>query len=231
MSEATAEPKQHALQQVSGQAYGLEEVEPSDLSLPYLILTQGLSKFVTQEDHKVGVFVNTLSKKEFATVDFIPFKLSKYINLLKPEGGKMVFEARATDDNDPRLAGRRFFAEGKGDSRIAANATSIIAILALVNGEPAVIKFAKSGYKTGKDLLTMAKMSGGAFWSHKYQLGAKKETKGENTFYVPTVKDLGATSEDEQAPAWAMYNNFADKAKNVVDATQDGEPYNEQEQF
>lgn len=201
---------------------GLENVDNSDLVFPRLILTQALSKFVTEDGMKSGVYVNSLTKTVVDPV-FVPVISSKYWDLLKPEGGRMVFEARVTDENDPRLEGRQMWTDG--DKK--ANVNTVIAVIALLDGSPVVVPFTKSSFKAGKTLLTMAKMNKGPFFSHTYKLAAKKETKASNVYYVTEVSDLGQTPQEAQAQAYDLYKSLAPKAKHINSAGMGGDEVEE----
>lgn len=188
---------------------GLETVDNSDLVFPRVILTQALSKFVQEDGLKAGVFVNSLTKKPIKDTTFIPLIASKYWDLLKPEGGRMVFEARVTDEKDPRLEGRQMWTDG--DKK--ANVNTVLAVIALVEGAPMVIPFSKSSYKAGKTLLTLAKIHKGPFFSMKYHLAAIKETKGSNTYFVTEVKAVEEAKESEKVEAYDLYRSLAPKSK------------------
>jgi hypothetical protein len=206
---------------------GLEDAGVEDMTLPHLVLTQALSKFVTEDGMRPGSFVNTLSRKAYTEpnwVEFVPFKMTKYVNLLKNEGGKMVFEARINDELDPRIVGRRFFPETDSNGNtIKANAESVMAFLVMVDGQPVVVKFSKTSHKAGKELVTLAKMAGGDLWNWKYKLAAKKEVKGSNSYYVASVQVAGQTSEDERAAAYRMYQAMSPRAKDVAGQEPQGE--------
>ena len=190
---------------------GLENVTSQDLILPYIILLQPLSKLSVQDGMPAGVFANTLSRKNLGkSIEIIPFKMSRYIDLLRPEGDRMIFETRITDEKDSRLEGRRFFRDGD----LKANAMSVISIMASVSREPALIKFAKSSYRAGKELITLAKIAGNAFFSRKYTLSSKM-VSGENTYFIIAVSDAGPASAEEQQQAYALYRNFGGKAKDI----------------
>ncbi len=201
--------------------YGLEDATADDMELPHWILTQALSKFVTEEGYPVGFFVNTLSKKKAEFIEFIPFKMTKYVKLLKAEGGRMKYEGRVTDESDERLKGRRYFPTKDGQGNvIRPNAESVIAILALVDGSPAILKFSKTSHRAGKEIITMAKMAGGNFWDFKYKLSAKKNTGDSGSYYTQQVSQLGGTTEEDRAVAWKYYGAMAGKAAAVADASE-----------
>lgn len=228
MTTETQQKPEAEVPALQAEALGLEDITPNDLVLPHIILTQSLSKFVTEEKFPVGVYVNTLSKKIYESVEILPFKATKYINLLQPKGDKMVFEARV-QEGDARTTGRRFFPEKTESGTKKANAQSVIAILCLVEGQPAIMTFSKTSYTAGKELLTMATLASGAFWKRKYTLAPKKVT-GEYTYYISTVKDAGASTTAEWNAASKLYTSMASKAKEVVERS-DGAPDAEEVPF
>jgi len=196
---------------VPNEPLGLENVDSSDLLLPRVILTQALSKFVQEDGMKAGVYVNSLTKKVIEDTTFQPLYASKYWDLLKPEGNKMVFEARVTDEHDERLVGRKMWSDEEGK----ANVNTVLAVIALIEGSPCVIPFTKTSYKAGKALLTYAKMNQGPFFSHKYKLVASRETTKGNSYYVTNVQDLGPVTEAEKLAAYALYQTLAPKATKI----------------
>lgn len=72
---------------------------------------------------------------------------------------------------------------------------------------PAFITFAKSAQPAGKALGGMIKMANAEpAWGRIYELGSKKVENDSGTFYVPTVRPIGYTSE-----------RLADKAKELYE--------------
>ena len=193
-----------------GPQLGLEEIDNADLILPRLILTQALSKFVTELNMLPGVFVNSLTKQIVADTTFIPVVANKYFDLLKKDvsSDRMVFDVRVTDKDDSRLEGRRFFSEGN----IRADVNTVIAVIALIDGKPIIIPFTKTSYKTGKTLLTMAKFAGGAFFAHKYKLSVKKEIMPKGTYFISEIVQAGESSQEEYNAALDLYKTFSKRS-------------------
>ena len=187
---------------------GVEGGDPADLLLPKLILLQGLSKLVTREGMEVGTFVNSLSMEQLGKeVEFIPVVMVKYFDLLKQDGTKMVFESRVFDKDDPKLANRRMFPEGD----LKANCNAVLSYICLIKGEPTIITFSKSSYKTGKKLYTMTKMSQKDIFTFKYKLSSKMENKKDNDFYAMEIERLGPVPEAEFKMAEELYGVFGNK--------------------
>lgn len=198
---------------------GLERGGQEDMILPNILLMQPMSKLVTRTEnaHKVGTFVNSLTEEALGTsFEFVPIVYNKYWNLLKLEGKQMVFDCRVTDVNDSRLAGKRFFPKGEQKAEVE----TVMSYLGMVAGAPAVVKFSKSSTKGGQKLYTLAQLSRKDLFATKYKVFSVKQT-GENTYWTRDVEPVGWTSEDEFAAAATMYSAFAPKVDNIVDAGDD----------
>lgn len=226
MSNAVAKKPEGGLPATrTGVPRGLENFDKKDLQLPHVSLMQGLSKLVTRGGKKPGTFVNTLTKADLGTsFDFIPVSVSKYWDLLKADPakpGEFIFDKRTYDENDPRLEGRRFFNDK--EKGLKANCNAVISFLILVDGEPALLKFSKTAYKTGKSLGTMAMMSGKDLFATVYKVTSKPETRGENDYFNMDVVEVGAASEADYKVAEKLYESFGKRINAIVDKAVDAE--------
>jgi hypothetical protein len=201
---------------------GIEAGDPDDLLIPKVLLMQGLSKLVTREGKKAGTFVNSLTKEEMGTeVKFVPVVMTKYFDLLKMGGdGKMAFEGRTFDKNDPRLKGRRMFNEGD----LKANANSVMSFICVVNGEPVVINFSKTSYKTGKKLYTLTQLGGFDLFSKQYKLTVKAAHKGDNDYFEMEVEMVGEAPKGENVLAESLYASLGKRVHEFVDQGPSDEP-------
>lgn len=190
---------------------GLESGKPEDLLLPRIILMQAQSKFVVDEGKKPGTFVNSITKEEYPTLEFVPIIMTKYWDVLKPDGTKMVFDYRVTSEADQRLTDKRFFNDGEDK----ANVNTVMAFISLVNDTPAIVTFTKTNYKTGKKLYTMARVAKGDLFSNSYKLISKKETRNDNTYFVSDVEPLGHVSDEVLKVAEGYYETFKERIKEI----------------
>jgi hypothetical protein len=201
---------------------GIEAGDPEDLLIPKVLLMQGLSKLVTREGKKPGTFVNSLTKEELGVeVEFVPVVMTKYFDLLKMGGdGKMVFEGRTFDKNDSRLQGRRMFNEGD----LKANCNAVISFICVVKGEPMVVSFSKTSYKTGKKLFTLTQLGGQDLFSKKYKLVVKAAHKGDNDYFETDIELIGETPKSDMVLAESLYSSMGKRVHEFVDQGPSDEP-------
>lgn len=209
-------------------------VDAEDLIIPRAKLLQALSPEVQEGELKQGLIINSLTKdilpEEFIPVftfkDFIRFNpRNAEDNAFNPdfEPGQIIW--RSKDPQDPRvLEETRFGADGSKPL-----ATTFMNFFALFPGVsmPVIVSFSKTSYKTGKQLLSLAKFCGGDMFSRKYSLKAVKEQNDIGTYFVLKVASLGAASEAEQkagAQMWADYSPKTGKIE-VHDVAEDERPY------
>jgi hypothetical protein len=208
-------------------ARGLEGFDKKDLSLARISLLQGLSKAVTKGGKKAGTFINTLTSEELGTsVEFIPVAASKYFDLLKKDPtdpSKMTFEGRTHDENDVRLKGRHYFNDKA--LGIKADVNTVISYLVLLDGEPALLSFSKTSYKSGKKLGTLASLSGKDLFATKYKVSAKSESRNNNDYFVMEVDEVGEASVSDYKIAEMLYTRFGSRMNIIADKapSEDGE--------
>jgi hypothetical protein len=213
MSKAVAErPGGGPLARAGKVARGLEDIGQEDLLIPKIILLQFNSKLVKNEKGKAGHYINGTTMKNLgAAFEFVPVKVTKYVDMLKPEGSRMVFESRTYDLNDPRLKNRQFFPkDGK-----KADATTVMSFLCLIEGQPAIIGFKATSYNAGKKLVSQAKLDGGDLFSQKYRLTVKSDTKQGETYFVMDVEKVGPTPEAEYIQAEQVYEHLSGRMQEL----------------
>ena len=195
---------------------GLEGADKEDILLPRIVMMQKTSKWIEQYNLKPGDLVNTVTKKIVEDTTFIPVALSKYYDLLKQEGNRMIFEDRVFDKNSPKLVGRRQFPDKSNpQNELKANCNAVLAFISIIEGRPAVIKFVKTSYKAGKKLFNLAIASGGDLFSQKYKLIVSKDQNDYGTFYVLDVESVGPVTDEEHQAADRVYQAYAAKAQAV----------------
>ena len=193
---------------------GIEAGDADDLLIPKVLLMQGLSKLVTREGKKAGTFVNSLTKEDMGVeVKFVPVVMTKYFDLLKPQGDKMVFEGRVFDKNDPKLKNRRMFNDGD----LKANCNSVMSFICVVNGEPVVISFSKTSYKTGKKLFTLTQLGGHDLFTKQYKLIVKAESRNNNDYFTTEIELLGDAPKADFVLAESLYGSLGKRVHEFVD--------------
>lgn len=191
---------------------GLEDIGAEDLIIPKVLLLQYNSKLVKDQGKKAGTYLNGGTMEDLGTsFEFIPVKATKYVDALKPEGKRMVFEFRTYKLDDTRLVGRRYFPK----DGVKANATTVMSFLVLINGLPAVIAFKSTGYNTGKRLASQSKLLGEDLFNSKYRMTIKTETKEQETYFVMEFERIGPASDAEFKTAEDTYNALSGRMHEV----------------
>lgn len=204
---------------LTGGAGMLGEIDPKDLILPRAELAQALSPSVQEGRAKPGEIINNLTGDKYELpLDIIPVKNEKnFIKWLpRDQGGGMVYR---TDDP----ADLRVIEDTKWINNQKPACTSYLNFLCLIAGEeiPLVISFHDTGYQTGRQLLSMLAMSGGAI--KIYKLGAKQRTNNLGTFWVYTVSAGGDCTPEDLIRAQKFHDMFA-KTKMKFSDEREAEP-------
>ena len=213
-------------------------VYQEDLIIPRAKLIQALSPEMQEgiEGVKVGTILNSLTK-EVLPNEFIPiFSFKNYIRFNPRSKDDPNFDAdfepgaiiwRSNDVSDPHvLEQTKFGANGEKPLAVTfLNFFSYFPGLAM----PVIVSFSKTSYRTGKQLLSLGKFCGGDMFSRKYKLASHMETNDVGTYAVLKVAPAGDASAEEFAICERLWNDFANKAKDiqvhVEDSNEEERPY------
>ncbi|MCK9324736.1 MAG: hypothetical protein M0P69_04490 [Bacteroidales bacterium] len=198
---------------------GFEEpTEKEDYIIPRGLLLQGLSEAVQKEGMKQGLIINSLTRDELPET-FIPiFKFTTWIRYNAKKKSDRGYDDnfdlgaviwKSNDPNDPRVIEESKFGEN-GDAPLA---TKHINFFCYFPGHPTpvVVSFKKTSLRTGRELLTMAKMFNSDMFAYRYNLTARLEEKNGNSFYMFKVAPAGKSSAEEYTACEKLYDAFADK--------------------
>lgn len=212
---------------------GLEQnVEREDLLFPRTKLLQPTSAddFEANPGLKPGGIINSITK-ELLPERFIPvffFKEWLRFNPRRKDDPNFVEGAepgallwKTTDPNDPRVEEQTKF----GPNGEVPAGQGVLNFFAYFPGHdmPVILSFAKTSYKAGKQLLSLAKFTPGDLFGRAYTLSSKKEQNEQGTYYVLQVFPAGKASDAEYAQAEAMYAAFANQDIKTHDMTPDAE--------
>lgn len=204
---------------VSSKPRGLERGESDDLVLPHLHLMQPMSKLVTDEGHKIGTFVNGLTKEVFTEAIFTPVVYSKFYRYYRQTGKKMEYEGKTFDRNDVKLQGKRWYAD-KTQPELKSEVETVMSFICLIDLKPVVIQFSKSSTPGGKKLYTLASLSRADLWTYTYKLKSIKNQKEDGTFFTKDVEPLGVTTPETLNMADELFSAFGDRTADIVDETE-----------
>ena len=214
---------------INVQGRGFEEpTDREDLLIPRASLLQALSPQVSEgiEGCKAGIVVNSVSNSVLPE-EFIPiFKYTEYLKFnprdkkdpaFDPayEPGQLIW--KIVNKEDPRVAETKFAEDGSKPL-----AQKVMNFLCYFPGEPMpiVLGFAKTSYKAGKKLISLAQLSGGDMFSRKYRLQVKQADKEGIKYFVLDVALISKTNQAEFAIAEGLYNRFRGKELKVHEPEQ-----------
>lgn len=196
-----------------------EQTEKEDLILPRATLLQALSPLVTDgvEGCRPGVIINNVTQETLPEV-FVPiFKWTEYIKF-NPRDSKAdefdpAFEPGAliwktTTPTAEQLTECKF---GEAGEKPAALKTMNFLCYFIGVDMPIVLSFAKTSFKAGKLLLSLAQFSGGDMFNQKYALKSKQVEKSGTKYFIYEVRKLSKANREEFVIAEAWYENFRGK--------------------
>lgn len=211
--------------------------DQDDLIIPRAKLIQKMSPEIDDGlDVKPGEIINSLTKEKLPDV-FIPIFAFKNFIRFNPrsetdpgydpsfEPGAIIW--KTNDPNDPRVLEETKFGPN-GEKPIA---LSFINFFSYFPGVPmpVVVSFSKTSYKAGKQLLSLARFSGGDMFSRKYKIGSKMEEKDGAKYAVFTVAAAGEAGQEEFNSCERLWSDFSPKVKDIQvhdqvdDSPNDGE--------
>ena len=207
---------------VPGRGFEGMRMDKADLILPRAKLLQALSPEVaegTMEGAKPGQIINSLLRTILPSrvVPIFCFKSWFRFNPRDPqsevfngdfEPGAMIW--RSLDPDDPKVIEEAAFGEN-GEPPLALTCLNFFSLFPSVP-MPIVLSFSKTSYKTGKQLLSLARFCGGDMWNRAYQLGSTLQKNDKGTYYIFTVTTLGESSPEERQQAEAWWGHFSEKA-------------------
>jgi hypothetical protein len=208
-------------------------MERSDLIIPRAKLLQALSPEVAEslvEGAKAGQIRNSLTR-DLLPSRLIPIFAFKSYFRFNPrnrndagydpayEPGAMIW--RSTDPDDPRVQDETKFGEN-GETPLAMTCLNFFSLFSGVS-MPLITSMSKTSYRTGKQLLSLARFCGGDMWSRAYQLGSALQVNDKGTYYTFTVTTLGDSSPEERQIAETWWQTFSDKAAELRVHEDEGE--------
>lgn len=212
---------------------GLEtQIEREDLIIPRAKLLQSKSPEVEEDTYRhlnlrPGQIINSLTREVMPEV-FIPvLRFVNWIRFNPRQATDPNFDAAfdpgaiiymTSDPHDPRLdADGMNFNQGWGPNGEKPKVTKFINFLSYFPGVemPMIISFAKTSYKTGKELSSLVRFMPGDVFSRQYKLGSRLVKNDVGSFYVFTVVGVGQAPKDQFDVSEAIYTEMSVKAENI----------------
>ena len=219
MSKDLTENKKNEMVVDSGLNRGFEskDIDQSDLIIPRAKLLQKLSPEV-DEGMKPGQIINSLTK-EALPEEFIPiFVFKNYIRFNLKNTDDPNFDSgfepgaimwRSNDYLDEKVQKETKFGSN-GEKPLATTFMNFFSYFPGIS-MPIIISFSKTSYKAGKQLLSLAKFSGGDMFGKKYKLQSHKETNDIATYFVLKTAVSGKPTADELKRCESWWNEYSQK--------------------
>jgi len=199
-------------------------VDQADLIMPRAKLIQALSPELNEgiENIKVGSIINSVTK-EILPPEFIPiFMFKKFIRFnprnkddpnfdYKLSPGAIIWR---TDNALDSMVQEQTSFGPNGEKPLA---TTFLNFFSYFPGSqmPIIVSFCRTSYKTGKQLLSLAKFCGGDMFSRKYRLTSVMEVNDVANYAVLKVTPIGELMPDEFKICERMWKDFSTRAKDI----------------
>ena len=224
MTKAVKKQEDTSIVETKKPARGFEDgVEQDDLIIPRAKLLQAMSPEIVDgvEGLRPGMIINSLTG-EVLPEEFIPvFKFKDFIRFNPRSKDDPNFDSafepggviwKTSDPTDPRVEETKFGPNGEKPL-----ATTFLNFFSHSPGSemPVIISFAKTGYKAGKQLLSLCKFSGGDMFSKKYKLTSQKESNGTDTYYVLKVRASGIPLDTEFRSSELLWEGYSRRVQDI----------------
>ena len=199
-------------------------IDQGDLIIPRAKLMQALSPELVEglEKVKVGSIINSLTK-EILPQEFIPIFMFKNFIRFNPrskddpnfdpdfELGAVIW--KSNDALDPKVQEQTKFGPN-GEKPVA---TTFLNFFSYFSGSPMpiIVSFSKTSYKSGKQLLSLAKFCGGDMFARRYRLTSSMESNDIATYAILKVAPIGEPTPEEFKICEKLWNDFSARAKDI----------------
>lgn len=215
-----------AMATTAGDNRGMEDVERADLIIPRAHLLQptaeGLRQLTKDYGVQAGDVVNSLTNEKLGDT-FVPifyYKEFLRFNPRKKEDvgflpefapGKLIW--KTGDANDPRVLEQCGWGPN-GEKPVALTTLNFFCMF-LGCPMPVVLSFSKTSYGAGKNLLSLAKLRGGAMFSRKYKLTTKELTNDQGTYFLMITNPAGDCDAETFKQGEAYFQQFGMKRQDI----------------
>jgi len=187
-----------------GAAWGTENIDASQLTIPKILCMQGLSQMVADGDAQMGDIVDSLTgerlgcgrEKDFAPLDFVPlYSFQEWVVYEKMKNGELQFIEKVPFG--PDNASWKWDTEDQKRVVVMNFYVMLEKDLDDEGALPYLLSFRSTSYKAGKKLATLVKKGALAQRpapAYTYTLTAHKDSNDKGTFYVFDVKKKGETA-------------------------------------
>jgi hypothetical protein len=169
-----------------------------------------------------GLIINSLTKEELSdtfTPIFVYFEWIRFNPRGKDQAGydpnfgpgDVIW--RSVDPHDSRVVAESHFGPN-GEKPLA---TKIMNFFCRFKDEPmpVIVGFSNTSYRAGKQLLSLAKFSGGDMFARTYKLTSKLEKNDLGTYYTLSVSTAGKTETGELETCEALWEQFSGRSSEI----------------
>jgi hypothetical protein len=193
-------------------AWGASPVSAQDIVIPKILCMQGLSELVTEDQAKMGDFVDSLTKQVIGSaskpIEFIPFHLEKIWIISEKKAGESDFSFKEIVPVTPANEGMRYQEVVDGVELKREYTRNFYVLRPDDMGLPYIISFKGMSAKAGKQLATQMYVKNAAEGKNPaakvMKLGGFKEKNAKGTYYVLSTTEArdSEISEQKQALQW-----------------------------
>ncbi len=226
-----AEHQNNPLAQSEQPQRGFEHgVDQEDLVMPRAKLIQALSPEMQEglEGIKVGSIINSLTKEVLPEI-FIPIFFFKTFIRFNPrkkddpnfdrefEPGAVIW--MSNDPHDPKVIAETGFK----NNRKKPLAVTFLNFFSYFPGVsmPVIVSFSKTGYKAGRQLLSLCCTVSGDMFSRQYRLRSQMESNDVGVYAVFKATPVGHVSTQEHQSCERLWEMFSAKTGAIQVHTQD----------
>lgn len=205
---------------------GFEDDDAEDMIIPRVKMIQSLSPERKEKIADEGDIINSLTHEKLNGKKFVPvFKFNS--NILwrdRADGGGLACHARdgriGNTSEGVNIACAQCrkceFDNTKTGRESLPSCTKYINFFGFFEGErvPVILSFAKTNFKEGKKLFSLAKVTMQNMWHFGYSLQSKVQAKNGNEWYIIDVAPAGPTSEEDRAFGMELFKSFRNSMVN-----------------
>ena len=127
------------------------------------------------------------------------------------EPGAVIW--KSSDPLDPKVQEQTKFGPN-GEKPVA---TTFLNFFSYFPGSPMpiIVSFSKTSYKSGKQLLSLAKFCGGDMFARKYRITSAMESNEIATYAILKVTPIGEPTPEEFKICEKLWNDFSVRVKDI----------------
>lgn len=207
---------------VQGAPTGFEDIDLNDIPIPRIRLLQALSSAVVDETGKAGQFENSLTKEVVSgPIEVIPLAVKRGAVYLSQDKGMVCKSDNGVTAIDGSVCAecpygeywKKFHDNGTPPKCSGTIDFVVVDRESLSEDIPkvAAFTFMKTSYKTGKEVVAMARYTGKPLYARSYLIDTKKVESAKGKYYNPIVKPAEFLGQEEFIRAAELAKSFSSR--------------------